>query len=144
MLSASPDGDADLRRDAVLERTFERPSRAHNVNGLQRGGSSLQMHCVFKVASWAGSKHLSLYLCGSKPRLVQLIQLLDTVQDRLLGGLLHLAGEEELVEDHVHLRAPKARRMVCRSMYATGTRSERGTGEKACNIDTRARGGVPC
>ena len=35
--------------------------------------------------------------------LVELVELLDAVQDRLLRRLLHLAREEELVEDHVDL-----------------------------------------
>ena len=33
----------------------------------------------------------------------KLVELLHPVQDRLLARLLHLAREEELVEDHVHL-----------------------------------------
>ena len=35
--------------------------------------------------------------------LVELVELLDAVQNRLLRRLLHLAREEELVEDHVDL-----------------------------------------
>ena len=36
-------------------------------------------------------------------RSVGLVELLHAMEDGLFGGLLHLAREEELVEDHVHL-----------------------------------------
>ena len=51
----------------------------------------------------AGTSPGSHTLCRP-PSLLKLVELLDSVQDGLLGRLLHLAREKELVEDHVDLR----------------------------------------
>eukprot|EP00962_Isochrysis_galbana_P031412 scaffold10239_cov122-Isochrysis_galbana.AAC.8 len=43
--------------------------------------------------------------CGERSLpLLELVEVLHAVQDCLLGRLLHLARQEELVKDHVHLQ----------------------------------------